>query len=65
MSPVTISGSNQGMMMSERPTPPRKPEETARRGKSRLRKWPRRDPKVNSNVWTMAVRVVGSSRMKR
>ena len=61
MTPVTIRGSSQGTMISERANvlPGNRRLNSKARAKPMMN-WPRRDPKVNSNVWTIAVRLVGS-----
>ena len=66
MTPVTIRGSSQGTMMSERANVlPGNRRLNSNASAKPMMNWPRRDPKVNSNVVTIAVRLVGSLRMKR
>ena len=67
MTPVTISGRSQGTMIERaRERPPREPEaEQQGEGEADDELDDERDPTVNSNVWTIASRLVGSFRMKR
>ena len=66
MTPVTISGRSQGTMTSERANV----LPGNRRLKSKAREKPirncaARDPTVNTSVWTIASRLVGSLKTKR
>ena len=66
MTPVTIRGRSQGTMMSERANvlPGNRRLNSKARAKPMMN-WQKRDPTVNTNVWTIALRLVGSLRMKR
>ena len=61
MTPVTIRGRSQGTMMSERASVlPGNRRLNSRASANPITNWPRRDPAVNSSVWTIAARLVGS-----
>ncbi len=66
MTPVTISGSSQGTMISERANVlPGNCWLNSSANPKPMMNWPTREPTVNTSVWTMASRLVGSFRTKR
>ena len=66
MTPVTIRGTSQGTMISERAKflPGNRRLNSSASAKPMMN-WPRRDPNVNSSVRKIAARLVGSLKMKR